>query len=79
MQVIETSKTELKADHPLTLTSMNNLAFTFKGRGKTNEAIRLMQDCYTLRVKVLGIQHPHTVSSHKTLTRWRLEDTKFSE
>lgn len=68
VQVMEASETKLGADHPDTLTSTNKLAFTFEGRGKTSEAIRLMRD-YTLRVNSLGIQHPCTVSSCKTLTR----------
>lgn len=33
VQVMGTSKKKLGADHPETLNSMNNLAFTLKGRG----------------------------------------------
>lgn len=33
MQVMETSKKKLGVDHPDTLTSMNNLSFTWKGTG----------------------------------------------
>jgi hypothetical protein len=43
--VIKTSKKKLGADHPDTLTSMNNLAFTWKGTGRETEALRLMKDC----------------------------------
>lgn len=76
---IEVSKTKLGADHPSTLTSMNSVAFTLKGQGNSDEAIRLMQDCYTLQVEVLGPQYPYTVSSHDTLTAWRLEDVTLSK
>jgi hypothetical protein len=45
MQVIETRKKKLGADHPFTLISINNLAFTWKGTGKETEAIRLIEEC----------------------------------
>ena len=34
VQVMETRKRKLGADHPSTLTSMNNLAFTWKEQGR---------------------------------------------
>jgi Tetratricopeptide repeat len=43
LQVPEMSKKKLGADHPDTLTSMNTLAFTWKGTGKETEAVRLME------------------------------------
>jgi hypothetical protein len=42
VQVIETSKTKLGADHPDTLTSMANLAFTWKDQGRHIDALALM-------------------------------------
>jgi hypothetical protein len=42
VQVMETSRMKLGADHPSTLTIMNNLAFTWKGLGRDAEAIQLM-------------------------------------
>jgi hypothetical protein len=39
---METSKTKLGVDHPDTLTSMNNLAFTWKGIGRYEDALRLI-------------------------------------
>ena len=76
---METHKKKLGADHPDTLISMNNLAFTLKGQGLTNKAILLMEDCYKLRVVVLGPQHPHTKSSREALITWRLEAIELSE
>jgi hypothetical protein len=35
-QVIEARKRVLVPEHPDTLTSMNNLAFTWKGKGRMN-------------------------------------------
>jgi hypothetical protein len=42
---METSKAKLGMDHLNTLTSMNNLAFTWKGNGKENEVVRLIEEC----------------------------------
>ena len=43
VQVMETFKRVLGAEHPDTLTSMNNLAFTWKGQGQDKEALKLME------------------------------------
>ncbi|KAH8725332.1 hypothetical protein GQ44DRAFT_572486, partial [Phaeosphaeriaceae sp. PMI808] len=43
VQVIETRKKKLGADHLSTLASMANLAFTLKGQGLTNKAIPLIE------------------------------------
>jgi hypothetical protein len=70
---METSKSKLGADHPSTLTSMNNLAFTFKGRGEEGKAIRLMDECVEKRKQSLGPNHPYTKGSEDTLNSWRIE------
>ncbi|KAF2732062.1 hypothetical protein EJ04DRAFT_441738 [Polyplosphaeria fusca] len=54
-------------NHPDTLTSMNNLAFTWKGQNRDVEAIGLMQQCVQLRLRKLGAAHPYTISSLATL------------
>jgi len=41
VQVMETSKRVLGPEHPDTLTSMNNLSFTWKAMGKQAEALKL--------------------------------------
>ena len=46
---METSKKKLGAYHPDTLTSMNNLAFTWKGQFRDAEAVNLMKECVQLR------------------------------
>lgn len=38
----------LEAEHPVTLSSMNNLAFTVEGQGLINKAILLIENCYRL-------------------------------
>ncbi|KAK4170577.1 hypothetical protein QBC36DRAFT_341619, partial [Triangularia setosa] len=42
VQVMETFKTKLGADHPSTLTSMANLASTYKNQGRWEEAEKLL-------------------------------------
>jgi len=71
VQVMKTRKTKLGVDHPDTLTSMNNLAFTWKGNGKEIEAVRLMEDCIRGRKRVLGVNHPYSISSCIALDTWK--------
>jgi hypothetical protein len=74
MQVMETRKTVLGAVHPDTLTSMANLAHTWRDQGKSVEAIRLMDECVQLRMRILGSGHPHTRSPSETLRGWRMDE-----
>ena len=70
---METRKRVLGAEHPDTLTSMANLAFTLKGRGQDAEAIKLMEKCVQLRTLVTGADHPYTLSSSAALIGWQTE------
>jgi hypothetical protein len=70
---METRKRVLGAEHPDTLTTMNNLAFTLKGCGQDAEAIKLMEKCVQLRTLVLGANHPYTLSSSAALIGWQTE------
>ncbi|KAK0745454.1 hypothetical protein B0T18DRAFT_409481 [Schizothecium vesticola] len=67
---MEKSKTKLGADHPDTLTSMNNLAITWKGQGRHADALALMEDCAQARRRVLGEEHPYTLSTLATVATW---------
>jgi hypothetical protein len=53
VQVMETRRRIVGKEHPDTLTSMNNLAFTMKEQGRKIEAIKLMARCVQLCNKVL--------------------------
>lgn len=57
MQVIESRKRVLGAEHADTLSRMNNLAFTWKDQDRDKEAIILMTECVRLRECVLGLDH----------------------
>jgi hypothetical protein len=74
LQAVEIRKRVLGLEHPDTLTSMNNLAFTLKSQGCDVDAIELMVECVRLRKKVLGIDHPHSQSSIEALNNWQAED-----
>jgi len=63
----------LGGEHLDTLTSMNNFAFTLKGQGHDEEAIRLLSECVRLKTLILGIKHLFTLSSAGTLDSWKLE------
>ncbi|KXH46325.1 kinesin light chain protein [Colletotrichum salicis] len=70
VQVMETRKTKLGADHPSTLTSMASLACIWQSQDRWVDAIKLMRDCLHLRQQCLGVDHPDTVSSLSYLEEW---------
>ncbi|KAH6629433.1 hypothetical protein C7974DRAFT_394464 [Boeremia exigua] len=70
---METRKRVLGDEHPDTLTSMHNLAYTLWSLSRHKEAIALMEPCFQLRQQVLGEQHPDTQSSLETLDGWRAD------
>ena len=67
MQVMETSKTKLGADHPSTLTSMANLASTFWNQGRWEEAEKLDVQVMETRKTKLGADHPDTLTTINNL------------
>jgi hypothetical protein len=73
VQVMETRKTKLGADHPHTLTSMNNLAYTQRSLGREVEAIELMRECVQLCQQRFRPNHPDLLSSLATLAQWEAE------
>ncbi|KAH7146807.1 hypothetical protein B0J13DRAFT_552726 [Dactylonectria estremocensis] len=70
VRVMETMKTVLGEEHPSTLTSMANLAITWKDQGRFRDALALMRNCVALREQVLGIDHPDAASSSAALAKW---------
>ena len=73
VQEMQTRKRVLGDEHPDTLTSMNNLAYTLQLQSRYKEALALIETCFHLRQQVLGEQHPDTQSSFKTLNGWRAD------
>ncbi|KAK0731303.1 hypothetical protein B0H67DRAFT_639713 [Lasiosphaeris hirsuta] len=68
VQVMETRKIKLGADHPDTLTSMANLASTFWNQGRWEEAEKLDVQVMKTRKTKLGADHPSTLTSMANLT-----------
>ncbi|KAL8855304.1 MAG: hypothetical protein Q9178_008058, partial [Gyalolechia marmorata] len=50
-------------EHPHTLTSIANLASTYRNQGRLKEAEELEVQVMQTRKRVLGEEHPHTLSS----------------
>lgn len=70
VQVMETDKRKLGIDHPDTMKSMANLAFTWKFLGRNAEAVELLRTCLAKQKKILGLNHPSTLSNSEKLLEW---------
>ena len=58
--MLDISRRVLGAEHPDTLTSMNNLAATLRAQGDLAGARGLQEQVLDLSRRVLGAEHPHT-------------------
>ncbi|KAM7210410.1 kinesin light chain [Rhypophila decipiens] len=67
VQVMETSKTKPGADHPSTMTSMANLASTYRNQGRWDDAEKLFVQVLETRKTKLGADHPDTLTSMANL------------
>jgi hypothetical protein len=67
----EMAKVFCGTDSVSTLNSMFSCATFYKAYGQHTEALKLLEECVQLRQRVLGIDHPDSVSSAATLTEWR--------
>jgi hypothetical protein len=63
VEVTKAYKRVLGAKHPSTLTSISNLASTYRNQGRWKEAEDLEVQVMKMRNKVLGPQHPDTLTS----------------
>ncbi|KAI1181359.1 hypothetical protein F5B17DRAFT_425690, partial [Nemania serpens] len=70
---METSKTVLGPEHPSTLTSMANLAFTWNSQGRDHDAFELIEQCSNARIRVLGLGHSDTQSLLSTIQNWHFK------
>jgi hypothetical protein len=64
---METRKTKLGVDHPSTLTSMANLASTYRNQGRWDDAEKLFVQVMETRKTKLGVDHPDTLTSMNNL------------
>jgi hypothetical protein len=58
---------KLGADHPATLTSMNNLANSYAASGQNQRALKLREETLALRKAKFGPDHPATLTSMNNL------------
>ena len=63
----QTFKKVLGEEHPDTLTSMANLASTYRNQGRWKEAEELFVQVMETRKRVLGAEHPDTLTSMANL------------
>ncbi|EHA26118.1 hypothetical protein ASPNIDRAFT_36453, partial [Aspergillus niger ATCC 1015] len=67
VQVLELRKQVLGPEHPDTLASMSDLAWTYGNQGRWKEAEELQVQVLELRKQVLGPEHPGTLTSMSDL------------
>ncbi|KAF7553925.1 hypothetical protein G7Z17_g3294 [Cylindrodendrum hubeiense] len=79
LQAVELRREEFGLDHPSTLTSMANLASTYRNQGRWDEAEKLeVQVMETNRMK-LGVNHPDTLSSMANLASTFRDQGRWEE
>jgi len=60
VEVLRLHREVMGANHPSTLTSLNNYAFVLNSLGRAKEAEPLFSEALRLRREVLGANHPDT-------------------
>jgi tetratricopeptide (TPR) repeat protein len=61
--VLEARRRVLGADHPDTLTSLNNLAGVYTRQGKQEECLAILVEVLGVQQRKLGELHPHTLTT----------------
>jgi hypothetical protein len=70
---MEIRKRVLGPEHPDTLTSMNDLALTWKSQGREQQALDMMIECAELKKHKLGLNHPDIIKHIEMLEKWQSE------
>jgi len=78
-RVMEICKTKLGADHPDTLSSMANLATTYRDQGRLKEAEKLEVQVIEISKTKLGADHPDTLSSMANLASTYWDQGRWEE
>ena len=69
----------LGAEHPDTLAGMDNLAITFRGQGRLNEAEQLHVQVIDMLKKLLGAEHPAILASMSNLAKIYSDQGRWNE
>ncbi|KAJ4267004.1 hypothetical protein NW762_003102 [Fusarium torreyae] len=78
-RALEIREMALGTEHPSTLTSMANLASTYRDRGRWEEAEELQSDVTEISKRVLGEEHPDTLTSMGNLALTYLDQGRLNE
>ena len=70
---INSLKSQLGADHPNVVTSLNNLAALYESQGRYSEAEPHYLRSLAIRLEKLGENHPYTQSTQMSLILLRLQ------
>ncbi|KAI2483772.1 AAA superfamily ATPase [Pyrenophora tritici-repentis] len=79
VQVMETRKTKLAADHPDTLNSMANLASTYRNQGRWDDAEKLFMQVMEASKTKLGADHPDTLTSMANLASTYMNQGRWDD
>ncbi|KAF8351010.1 hypothetical protein F5887DRAFT_1278053 [Amanita rubescens] len=79
VQVMEARKEKLGSHHPDTLTSMGNLASTYRDQGKWDEAEKLEVQVMEARKETLGSHHLDTLASMANLAATYKDQGRWDE
>jgi hypothetical protein len=64
----------LRHRHPDTLSTIAILAHKWKSQGCDQDAVAMMRQAEILQREILGISHPHTLTSSEALEKWLRTD-----
>lgn len=73
------AEAQLSPEHPVTLTSVNNLAFLYDMQGRYGEAEPLYKRALETRERVLGLEHPNTLISANNLAAVYYRQGRYGE
>ena len=79
VQVMDMRKKLLGAEHTDTLTSMANLASTYRNQGRWNEAEQLQIHVLDMRKKLFDSEHPDTLTSIANLAHTYKKQGRWNE
>ncbi|KAI5365711.1 hypothetical protein J4E82_011248 [Alternaria postmessia] len=79
VQVMQTMKRLLTTEHPATLTSMANLAETYRNQGRWKEAEELQVQVMQTMKRVLATEHPSTLSTMTNLAETYRNQGRWKE
>ena len=78
-EVLDTKRRELGAEDPSMLTSIGNLASTYRNQGRWDEAEKLEVEVMKTSKKVLGQAHPDTLKSISNLASTYWNQARWDE